>query len=49
NNYTYIFGSNESANIMYAKEGLDITEEILGKLNASIEDKKLNADTKEKK
>lgn len=39
NNYTYIFGSNESANIMYAKEGLDITEEILEKLNAGIEEK----------
>lgn len=35
NNYTYIFGSNESANIMYAKEGLDITQEILEKLNES--------------
>ncbi len=35
NDYTYIFGSNESANIMYAKEGLDITEEILKKLNDS--------------
>lgn len=33
NDYTYIFGSNESANIMYAKEGLDITDEILKKLN----------------
>lgn len=33
NNYTYIFGSNESANIMYAKEGLDITDVILEKLN----------------
>ncbi|HET8886318.1 MAG TPA: OmpH family outer membrane protein [Salinimicrobium sp.] len=33
NNYTYIFGSNETANIMYAEEGLDITEEILTKLN----------------
>jgi len=33
NNYTYIFGSNESANIMYAEEGLDITQEILEKLN----------------
>ncbi|MGA8853806.1 MAG: OmpH family outer membrane protein [Christiangramia sp.] len=33
NNYTYIFGSNESANIMYAEEGLDITQEILSKLN----------------
>lgn len=33
NNYTYIFGSNESANIMYAEEGLDITQEILAELN----------------
>ncbi|MFN2261383.1 MAG: OmpH family outer membrane protein [Psychroflexus sp.] len=33
NGYTYIFGSNESANIMYAKDGLDITEEVLEKLN----------------
>jgi outer membrane protein len=40
NNYTYIFGSNESANIMYAKEGLDITEEILEKLNAGIDEEK---------
>ncbi|MFO7721425.1 MAG: OmpH family outer membrane protein [Gillisia sp.] len=38
NNYTYIFGSNESANIMYAKEGLDITEEILEKLNAGYKE-----------
>lgn len=37
NNYTYIFGSNESANIMYAEEGLDITDEILEKLNSSYE------------
>lgn len=35
NGYTYIFGSNESANIMYAEEGLDITDEILQELNAS--------------
>lgn len=33
NGYTYIFGSNESANIMYAEEGLDITQEILENLN----------------
>ena len=34
NNYTYIFGSNESASsIMYAEEGRDITQEILEKLN----------------
>ncbi|MFO7744159.1 MAG: OmpH family outer membrane protein [Psychroflexus sp.] len=31
--YAYIFGSNESANIMYAKEGLDITEDVLEELN----------------
>ncbi|MFD1094510.1 OmpH family outer membrane protein [Salegentibacter chungangensis] len=35
--YTYIFGSNESANIMYAEEGLDITEEILNNLNEEYE------------
>ncbi len=34
NGYTYIFGSNESANIMYAEDGLDITEEVLEKLNS---------------
>jgi len=33
NNYTYIFGSNESANIMYAEEGLDITQDVLSELN----------------
>ena len=33
NDYTYIFGSNESANIMYAEEGLDITQEVLEELN----------------
>ena len=38
NGYTYIFGSNESANILYAEEGLDITQEILEELNASGED-----------
>ena len=47
NNYTYIFGSNESANIMYAKDGLDITEEILGKLNAGLEEKKEVKEVKE--
>ncbi|GAA0752900.1 OmpH family outer membrane protein [Psychroflexus lacisalsi] len=36
--YAYIFGSNESANIMYAKEGLDITEEVLEEINSGRED-----------
>lgn len=35
NGYTYIFGSTETANIMYAKEGKDVTEEILTELNAA--------------
>lgn len=37
NNYTYIFGSNESANILYAEEGLDITDEVLEELNAKAD------------
>ncbi|MDT0294675.1 OmpH family outer membrane protein [Mesonia ostreae] len=36
NGYTYIFGSNESANIMFAKEGKDITDEVLKALNESV-------------
>lgn len=39
NNYTYIFGSTEAANIMYAKEGEDITTEILSELNAAYNKK----------
>lgn len=37
--YTYIFGSTEAANIMYAKEGKDVTEEILKELNAAYGEK----------
>lgn len=33
NNYDYIFGSNESANILYAKKGKDITLKVLEELN----------------
>lgn len=31
--YTYIFGSNESANILYAKRGKDITLEVIDYIN----------------
>lgn len=31
--YTYIFGSNESANILYAKRGKDITLEVIEYIN----------------
>ncbi|MDR6299802.1 OmpH family outer membrane protein [Mesonia maritima] len=33
-NYTFILGSNESANIMYAEKGKDITQDVLKELNA---------------
>jgi outer membrane protein len=34
NGYTFIYGSNESGNILYGKEELDITEEVTQALNA---------------
>ena len=33
NEYEYIYGKNEGANILYGKEELDLTEEILKELN----------------
>ncbi|MDN3595911.1 OmpH family outer membrane protein [Zunongwangia endophytica] len=48
NGYTYIFGSNESANIMYAKEGLDITDEVLEELNKTYGGGSTEASTEEK-
>ncbi|WP_229731889.1 OmpH family outer membrane protein [Psychroflexus planctonicus] len=33
NGYTYIFGSNDSANILYAKRGKDITLEVIEYIN----------------
>ena len=38
NGYTYIFGSNETANIMYAKEGKDITQDVLEEINAEVKE-----------
>ncbi len=35
NGYTYIYGDNESSNILYAKEGLEITDKVLEELNSS--------------
>lgn len=37
--YTYIFGSTDLANILYAKEGLDITQDVLKALNENYESK----------
>ncbi|GAA4310127.1 OmpH family outer membrane protein [Pontixanthobacter gangjinensis] len=47
NNYTYIFGSNESANIMYAEEGLDITQDILKELNEDYGGAEVETETAE--
>ena len=35
--YTYIFGETEAGNIFYAKDNLDITEEVLAELNKEID------------
>jgi outer membrane protein len=47
NGYTYIFGSNESANIMYAEEGRDITDAVLEELNAEEDEKEEKTSRKE--
>ena len=39
-NFSIIFAATEYGNIAFAKEGLDITEEILGGLNGSYPEKK---------
>lgn len=39
NGYTYIYGETEVSNILYAKEELDITDQILTELNGSDEKK----------
>ena len=33
NGYTYIYGANESGNILYGKEEMDITDEVIEALN----------------
>jgi outer membrane protein len=43
--YTYIFGSTDYANILYAKEGLDITQEVLKALNADYKGEPIQNDT----
>ena len=37
NGYTYIYGETEAGNIFYAKDELDITEEILTELNNGLD------------
>jgi len=34
NGYTYIYGANESGNILYGKEEMDITDKVIEALNA---------------
>lgn len=37
NDFTYIFGTQGGGNVMYAKEALDVTEELLEYVNAKYE------------
>ncbi|UZO81843.1 OmpH family outer membrane protein [Aquimarina sp. ERC-38] len=43
NGYTYIFGETEVGNIFYAKDNLDITEEVLTELNKNIDTAKTSS------
>jgi len=43
NGYTYIYGANESGNILYGKEDLDITEEVTKALNEKYSVKEDNS------
>ncbi len=36
NGYTYIYGSNDAGSVLYGKEENDLTQTILGELNASF-------------
>jgi len=36
NGYTYIYGDTETSNILYGKEELDITDQVLKELNESV-------------
>lgn len=49
--YTYIYGANESGNILYGKENLDITEEVTKALNEkySTTDENSSEESKEAK
>ena len=38
NGFTYIYGDNEASNILYAKDGLDLTDKVLAELNGSAKE-----------
>jgi outer membrane protein len=44
NGYTYIYGANESGNILYGKEDLDITEKVIKALNEKYSVKEESSD-----
>ena len=47
NGYTYIYGANESGNILYGKEEMDITDEVIEALNDKYKAEKITADEPE--
>ncbi|WP_281991504.1 OmpH family outer membrane protein [Aquimarina aggregata] len=47
NGYTYIYGDTEVSNILYGKEELDITEDVIKELNGSEAETTTTAETKE--
>jgi outer membrane protein len=49
NGYTYIYGANESGNILYGQDDLDITEEITKALNEKYSVNKTETETDDSK
>ena len=40
NGYSYIYGSNDAGSVLYGKDELDVTEQILTELNTTYKDSK---------
>ena len=36
NGYTYIYGSNDAGSVLYGKEEMDLTDEILAEMNSAV-------------
>lgn len=47
NGYTYIYGANESGNILYGKEELDVTDDVIKALNDKFKEEETPADEPE--
>ncbi len=49
NGYTYIYGANESGNILYGQENLDITDDVIKALNQKYSENSNESDEAESK